>query len=292
MTIRRKPRRVTSLRQPLDYFRAVLDYPDLTVHEQSVLLAMLRHAGSDLRGEAHPGDKLLSRESRVAERSLPKVRAALVDKGWLELVYSGRGGAHGRANSYRLAVPNGSNYSLGDIRNIPNSNDCIPNGKQRIPNGTTAITDALRNAPGDAHQHREADDVSVAGESRPQDQTLTPPTASAPHPGKVAQDESSHPCPDHYARSGQDGIQDGCAGCAEEITWDIVDVAREYSVDLHPDAVRRLVVSARLEKVVSVLSYGGIDSLIYRAIGGASVNRAGYFMTLLKMEIARGGITT
>jgi hypothetical protein len=213
----------TLLQTPLDYFRAVLDSPGLTPSERLVLLAMLRHNTANLKGQSHPGVRLLCAETGLSDHTVRSAARRLVEKGWLVLLFSGRGGAHDRADAYGLSVPTGSGYRLGDIPsgnpNIPNGNPEIPNGNPNIPNGNGYRTTAFELAPGELAPPTKPKPTALGGDGGAddlQDQDLPP---DPPAGGDRCQEHKTTP-------------SDGCAACDREVAQDITDATNGVAQEL------------------------------------------------------------
>jgi hypothetical protein len=98
--------------EPLTYLRAVCDDRVLTCTERMVALAIMRHAGAD-GYRSHPGHALLSAETGLSKRYVSTICRRLEEKKWVIVTYSGRGGAHDKANEYDLNIP--SQSELSDI---------------------------------------------------------------------------------------------------------------------------------------------------------------------------------
>jgi biotin operon repressor len=134
--------------KPLDYLRAVRDSRDLTGSEKLVAMMQATHAGQDGR-DAHPGEKLLAAETGFSEKTVRKHLHSLREKGWLQMLSSGRGGAHDRSSAFSLNIPTGNGYRLED-ESQPVSEDAQP-VTDDFPTGngyrTNDLRDALRNAP-------------------------------------------------------------------------------------------------------------------------------------------------
>lgn len=92
--------------KPLEYLRAVRNNRELSTSEKLVALLVMSHAGPDGL-EAHPGEKLLAAEAGMSEKTVRKYLRSLREKGWLLMIFSGRGGNHEKASVFHLAIPTG-----------------------------------------------------------------------------------------------------------------------------------------------------------------------------------------
>ena len=153
--------------KPLDYLRAIRDSRDLSAAEKLVAAIVTSHAGPDGK-DAHPGEKLLAAETGYTEKTVRKHLHSLREKGWLLMLFSGRGGSHGKASAYHLSIPTGNGYRLTGADEGTSTGSRyrlgeVPTGNQRPPNrysetaqpvisdrptGNGYRTNALRNALG------------------------------------------------------------------------------------------------------------------------------------------------
>lgn len=90
--------------QPLDYLRAIRDGRELSSSEKMIALMVMSHAGADGRN-SHPGYRLLAEETGLDVKTIKRLAPKLVEKKWLILTYSGRGGNQAKANAYDLNIP-------------------------------------------------------------------------------------------------------------------------------------------------------------------------------------------
>lgn len=90
--------------QPLDYLSAIRDDRELSSSEKLIALMVMSHAGADGRN-SHPGYRLLAEETGLDVKTIKRLAPKLVEKKWLILTYSGRGGNQAKANAYDLNIP-------------------------------------------------------------------------------------------------------------------------------------------------------------------------------------------
>jgi hypothetical protein len=144
----------------------------------------MRHASANGR-KSHPGIPLLVAETGLGRNKVMAAATSLVEKGWLILMYSGRGGDY-RANEYDLCIPSQS-PDAGTLGNSQDESQSPKTGAQSPKTGaqspTGGTTDALRTALGTAphHQENEDDQDFPSGEAQvPSDDDAGNPSLTQP----------------------------------------------------------------------------------------------------------------
>jgi hypothetical protein len=138
--------------------------------------------------------------------------------------------------------------------------------------------------PVTAHHHQGFDGGESSGGPSNLKPSLPVASGDTPSPG-----ESSHPCPDHYGES----PQNGCDGCVQELTYDLVEVWEDFweeeEVKFIPGVVESLVRKYGVEFIVQTYRTFR-DHVEDVLVDTANVrNPAAYTMFLLDQELLIAG---